>query len=119
MENHADQFWIVPILVGSLNAEREALYGRILAPYLNAPDTLFVISSDFCHWGQRFRYTFYERSWGQIYESIEKLDRMGMSAIEQISLTGKQPLTFRNPSMFFFTSTKKRDLKIATACQDS
>ncbi|CAG0913667.1 unnamed protein product [Notodromas monacha] len=88
MEEFAEEFWIVPILVGSLNAEREALYGRILAPYLNAPDTLFVISSDFCHWGQRFRYTFYDRSWGQIYESIEKLDRMGMSVIEQLSLSG-------------------------------
>jgi AmmeMemoRadiSam system protein B len=41
---------IVPIVVGNLNKEREAEYGRILAPYLTQPDVLFIVSSDFCHW---------------------------------------------------------------------
>lgn len=41
---------IVPVLVGALTEDREAFYGGILAPYLNSPDTFFVISSDFCHW---------------------------------------------------------------------
>ena len=47
---------IVPILVGSLKLEQERHFGEILAPYLASPDTLFVISSDFCHWHVFFYY---------------------------------------------------------------
>jgi len=36
----------------------EARYGKLLAPYLADPSNLFIISSDFCHWGSRFRFTF-------------------------------------------------------------
>lgn len=40
----------------------EAAYGALLAPYLDDPSNLFVISSDFCHWGMRFNYTHYKQS---------------------------------------------------------
>ncbi|KAI0307728.1 MEMO1 family [Multifurca ochricompacta] len=50
---------IVPILVGAIDKKKEEAFGRILAPYLASEDTFFVISSDFCHWGTRFSYTFY------------------------------------------------------------
>ncbi len=68
-------FTIVPIMVGSLSVESERLYGEILAPYLEDPSNLFVISSDFCHWGNRFHYTYYDKSCGHIHQSIEKLDK--------------------------------------------
>lgn len=55
--------------------DQEALYGQLLMPYLLDPNNLFVISSDFCHWGQRFNYTYYEKSSGPIYKCIEKLDK--------------------------------------------
>lgn len=76
-------FTLVPILVGALHPSREAVFGRTLAPYLDDPGNLFVISSDFCHWGSRFRYTHHDPSAGQIYQSIEQLDRKGMAIIEQ------------------------------------
>lgn len=76
VDRYKDQFTIVPVLVGSLSPDREAAYGRIFARYLAEPQNLFIISSDFCHWGQRFRYTYYDRNWGQIYQSITRLDRM-------------------------------------------
>ncbi len=41
---------IVPIVVGSISQQVEAEYGALFAPYLARADTLFVISSDFCHW---------------------------------------------------------------------
>lgn len=41
---------IVPILVGAINYDKEVTYGQLLAPYLDRADTIFVISSDFCHW---------------------------------------------------------------------
>lgn len=87
MEGYRDSFTIIPILVGSLSPEKEALYGRILAPYLADPQTLFVISSDFCHWGQRFRYTYYERSSGPIHMFIHSLDKMAMDMIETLNPT--------------------------------
>jgi len=88
MESYRDQFTIIPILVGSLSSDKESMYGKILSQYLADPQNLFVISSDFCHWGQRFRYTYYEKSCGDIYQSIEKLDRMGMDYIEQMTPSG-------------------------------
>ncbi|KAH7915803.1 MEMO1 family [Hygrophoropsis aurantiaca] len=57
-ESSAD-ITIVPVLVGALSQQKEREYGAILAPYLEREDTIFVISSDFCHWGTRFGYTFY------------------------------------------------------------
>lgn len=45
---------IVPILVGALNSENEAMYGRLLAKYVDDPKNFFSVSSDFCHWGSRY-----------------------------------------------------------------
>ena len=42
---------------------------------LKDPSNCFVISSDFCHWGQRFRYTQYDQEAGDIYQWIEALDK--------------------------------------------
>ena len=88
---------LVPILVGATNPVNEKRYGQILAPYLADPSNAFVISSDFCHWGTRFRYTYYEPDSGSpvnlasnartpsnppIYESIARVDRKCMDAVE-------------------------------------
>ncbi|KAJ3400036.1 hypothetical protein HDU80_007335 [Chytriomyces hyalinus] len=78
-------FQIVPILVGSLSPAKQALYGRILAPYLAASDSLFVVSSDFCHWGSRFRYTPHDPQ-TPIFKHIEDLDRTGMDLIENLDV---------------------------------
>ncbi|ELT96731.1 hypothetical protein CAPTEDRAFT_154277 [Capitella teleta] len=84
MQSRQGHFTVIPVLVGSLNPDKEAAYGRIFSRYLADPNNLFVISSDFCHWGQRFRYTYYDKSKGDIYKSIEHLDRMGMNLIEEM-----------------------------------
>lgn len=73
---------IVPILVGSLSSESEAMYGHLLAKYVDDPKTFFSVSSDFCHWGSRFNYVYYDRKEGAIYKSIEALDKKGMEIIE-------------------------------------
>ena len=41
---------VVPILVGGIQKDKEEKFGAVLAPYLEKDDTIFVISSDFCHW---------------------------------------------------------------------
>ncbi|EAW11360.1 protein MEMO1 [Aspergillus clavatus NRRL 1] len=50
---------LVPILVGSTSTTTEKAFGALLAPYLEDPTNAFIISSDFCHWGSRFSYTYY------------------------------------------------------------
>jgi len=75
-------FTIVPVLVGSLTPEKERFYGQLFAQYLQDPANFFVISSDFCHWGERFRYTYYNPAHGEIHESIAQLDKKGMDIIE-------------------------------------
>ncbi|BBM99718.1 MEMO1 family protein [Marchantia polymorpha subsp. ruderalis] len=82
---------VVPILVGALQPDSEAAYGRLLAKYIDDPSNFFSVSSDFCHWGSRFNYTYYEKKHGPIYKSIEALDQNGMSIIE----TG-DPRAFRD-----------------------
>ncbi|GAA5903670.1 hypothetical protein JCM8208_003653 [Rhodotorula glutinis] len=94
---------IVPLLIGSISTASEKRYGALLAPYLADPSTLFVVSSDFCHWGRRFRYTHYHPpgsddvqdgvaltagnfrevigGGGEVWEGIDKLDHLGMDAI--------------------------------------
>ncbi|KAI9715237.1 MAG: hypothetical protein M1812_006047 [Candelaria pacifica] len=43
----------------STSSTTERTYGKLLAPYLSDPTSIFIISSDFCHWGLRFNYTYY------------------------------------------------------------
>lgn len=76
-------YLLVPIMVGALSESAEARYGQLLAPYLADDANLFVISSDFCHWGDRFQYQYFDERHGpEIYQSIEALDRQGMALIE-------------------------------------
>lgn len=84
MESRKGEYTIVPVLVGALKEDKEVLYGQILSKYLADPDNLFVISSDFCHWGSRFRYTHYDKSKGEIHQSIRHLDHEGMGRIEAL-----------------------------------
>ncbi|KAJ1910641.1 hypothetical protein H4219_006159 [Mycoemilia scoparia] len=102
-EEKINDIKLVPIMVGNLSYDAEKLYGELLAPYLKDKENLFVISSDFCHWGSRFRYTAYSSEEDNpsksivklgysyqtnsdlpipIWKSIENLDKEGMSAIE-------------------------------------
>jgi len=83
---------LVPMLVGQVGRRDEETYGRLLAPYLEAEGTLFVVSSDFCHWGAQFGYTRTgSRALAETYRDgpypenagIEGLDREGMSLISR------------------------------------
>lgn len=50
---------LVPIMIGGTSPDTERALGKILAPYIADESNAFVISSDFCHWGGRFSYTYY------------------------------------------------------------
>lgn len=69
----------VPLMVGAVDAATHARLAAALAAAFGAPRTLFVISSDFCHWGARF--SFQPADCGS-WREIEALDRAGMALIE-------------------------------------
>jgi MEMO1 family protein len=46
-------FKLVPMMVGGTSPEQEKAYGKCLAKYFDRKDSIFVISSDFCHWGTK------------------------------------------------------------------
>ncbi|XP_036594720.1 protein MEMO1-like isoform X2 [Trichosurus vulpecula] len=50
-----------------------------------------AVRMNFCHWDQRFCYSYYDESKGEIYRSIEHLDKMGISIREQLD-----PISFSN-----------------------
>ncbi|KAF4651984.1 Protein memo1 [Perkinsus olseni] len=96
-----DNLTIVPIIVGVLSPNVERVVGRLLAKYFKDPGTLFIISSDFCHWGLRFRYTQLQRDKTKfpktmVFDSeehpvnagIEAMDREGMALIEKQDFEG-------------------------------
>ena len=64
-------------LFRTLHARRRSpcrRYGALLAPYLTDASTLVVVSSDFCHWGRRFRFTSTDPSHCLLYTSPSPRD---------------------------------------------
>lgn len=74
---------IVPIMVGFIKNSMDSDFASYLQEYFDSDENLFVFSTDFCHWGKRFGYTYYNKADGHIYESIKKLDHEGMQRIEK------------------------------------
>ena len=60
-------------------------YANALLPYFLDEQTIFIVSSDFCHWGERFDYVHQYPDETVIHKSIERLDREGMAKIESQS----------------------------------
>jgi AmmeMemoRadiSam system protein B len=90
---------VVPIIVGSTNRTDEKNLGRVLLSYLKDEENVFIISSDFCHWGWDFDYTVHTAdgdldslkhlqpyntrpSGPPIYESIQLVDEAAMDAVK-------------------------------------
>ncbi|KAM7513304.1 hypothetical protein LguiB_012179 [Lonicera macranthoides] len=73
---HGYSVKVVPILVGAVNAETEAIYGQQLSSYVDDPANFF------CVLRLLFNYTHYDKKHGAIHKSIEALDKMGMDIIE-------------------------------------
>lgn len=62
---------VVPILVSHNSTEVDWAIGRLLRSYFEDAENLFVISSDFCHWGRRFGYTGYVGSNEELQEALK------------------------------------------------
>ena len=78
-------FKMVPLMVGDIPEAKYKEYAKVLLPLFLDERTVFVISSDFCHWGSRFRFTHQYEDEPVIHKSIERLDKNGMQLIENQS----------------------------------
>ncbi|KAH0787233.1 protein MEMO1 [Histomonas meleagridis] len=72
---------VVPILVGSLNESREEKVNSILQPIIKSDRTLFIISSDFIHWGEIFKFTLYANTRISITYQLQLFDMEAMNLI--------------------------------------
>lgn len=78
---------IVPIIIGSLSETTSGEIGPVLQPYIMADRTLFIISSDFTHWGEVFGF----REMGDVRkkmtddERVEAFDAKAMGIIGQFN----------------------------------
>lgn len=71
------QIKLLPLMVGQVKAEDLSKYAEVLMPLFMDKKTLFIVSSDFCHWGRDFDYQPITQGYeGQaIHKSIEALDK--------------------------------------------
>jgi len=79
---------IVPVVVGSLNEEECGAAAEAVRGILDE-DSLLIVSSDFTHYGPRFRYTpFAETSEQELLGKIRELDMGAVRKIEAFDASG-------------------------------
>lgn len=66
-----DSVKVVPMMVSHNSAEVDHSVGEALKGYLEDPSNLFIISSDFCHWGRRYAYTGYVGSQDELEDALQ------------------------------------------------
>lgn len=86
-QEKVDNVKIVPILLGNQNTlEEEQEFAKLLLEYYLDEDNFFIVSEDFCHWGDRYGFTYHdEKKYDKIYKSIEFLDYLAFDAIKKQS----------------------------------
>lgn len=77
-------FKIVPLMIGQCDLEENVKIGKNLYDLYEDPKTLFVVSSDFCHWGRNFGFTYYNKEYGNIWESTKALDMKALDIIGEM-----------------------------------
>ena len=75
------KFSILPMVIGHGDLDKNKELGKCLYDLYEDPKTLFVISSDFCHWGNNFDFTYYNKKFKTVNESTEDLDRQALNII--------------------------------------
>ncbi|KAK8803579.1 hypothetical protein WA158_001273 [Blastocystis sp. Blastoise] len=121
-----NEFKCIFIMVGDITNQQQEQYADVLLPYMKDDNTLFVISSDFCHWGMDFEYTLYNKSKGKIYESIEWLDKLGAQYICNNDAKGfndyideyENTICGKNPIAIYLHLIKKSGYSMTTTLMD-
>lgn len=79
------KFEIIPMIVGYTNLNDNFEIANALKHFYQDEKVLFVISSDFCHWGNNYGYLFYDNSKGEIWESIKFYDLMAIKIMNKFN----------------------------------
>ena len=112
---------VVNIMVGDMNNQYVKKISNLLKPYFLDDESLFIFSSDFCHWGQRFGYQedFRQSTREQIWEGIQRLDLNGIDLIENKNESGfesylhktKNTICGKNPIRLLMSLMNDFDIK--------
>lgn len=78
---------VIPIMIGEINIKSAYDIAKELLNYFENDDNIFVVSSDFCHWGNNFDYKPYSGTL-DIWQYIENLDKEGISYIQNKDVEG-------------------------------
>lgn len=94
-------FKLLPLVVGNLDVEDREAVARGLAPYWR-PDTLWVVSSDFTHFGHRFDHVPFhdrvpERLRTQDVRAIERLAACDLDGFESFLAESAATICGRDP----------------------
>ncbi|KAG5489990.1 hypothetical protein JKF63_00109 [Porcisia hertigi] len=81
---------IVPVIVGWTDRQADKCISDVLKPYMDDARNVFILSSDFCHWGDRFSYTYHYKpsQYPSIGDAIIAMDHAGMKLLEKRDLEG-------------------------------
>ena len=85
--NREDDLKIVPLYVGDIDEDKYHDYAKVLLPLFDDERTIFIISSDFCHWGEQYNFTPVnidkkkQKPWF-IYRSVKALDYLAFGLIQ-------------------------------------
>ena len=77
-------FQLVPIICGELSVDQAREVATLLKP-LHGAETLWVISSDFTHYGRSFQYVPFRED---IQANLDRLDHAAVDRIAQLDLAG-------------------------------
>lgn len=76
---------LVPIIVGFMDEKMERSLSSVLEVFFSDRRNIFVFSSDFCHWGERFGYTYRYKSEKTCPVVADAIEAMDMRAVELLS----------------------------------
>ncbi|EDO17385.1 hypothetical protein Kpol_1060p41 [Vanderwaltozyma polyspora DSM 70294] len=65
-----DKIKVIPMMVSHNTEDIDTKIAEFILKKFRDPKNLFIISSDFCHWGRRFRFTGYVGSPEELQDSI-------------------------------------------------
>ena len=77
-----DQLKLVPFMIGDFKKDKIEAYSKVLLPLFLDPRTIFVISTDFVHWGKKFKYQPMMDKKQPPLNTVMEIDYWGMQLLE-------------------------------------
>ncbi|CCE61546.1 hypothetical protein TPHA_0A04710 [Tetrapisispora phaffii CBS 4417] len=81
-----DKVKVVPMIVSHNSEAVDTKLANVLKNEFMNPETIFIVSSDFCHWGRRFQYTGYVGNSEELKDSLEEQTEIEMLTSRSKSL---------------------------------